>query len=191
MKQIGLFFGSFNPIHIGHLALANYMCEFEEMDEVWFVVSPQNPFKSSHDLISTHHRIKMAELAIAGYTSFRVEDIESNMPIPSFTIDTLTELKKLHSDCQFNIIMGADNIHNIHRWKDGDRILSDYCIFVYPRLGYPADLIQLPLSVRITEAPNIEVSSTQIRGWIRNGKQLPFITSPSVMSYINTNHLYQ
>ena len=191
MKQIGLFFGSFNPIHIGHLALANYMCEFEEMDEVWFVVSPQNPFKSSQDLISTHHRIKMAELAIVHHPNFKIEDIENNMPVPSYTIDTLTELKKLHSNCQFNIIMGADNIQNIHRWKDGDRILTDYCIFVYPRLGYSTDHMQLPLSVRITEAPNIEVSSTQIREWIKNGKQLPFITSPSVMSYINTNHLYQ
>ncbi|MBS2098912.1 nicotinate (nicotinamide) nucleotide adenylyltransferase [Carboxylicivirga linearis] len=191
MKQIGLFFGSFNPIHIGHLALANYMCEFEEMDEVWFVVSPQNPFKSSLDLISTHHRIKMVELAIAQYANFQVEDIESSMPVPSYTINTLTELRKIHSDCEFNIIMGADNIQNIHRWKDGDRILTDYCILVYPRLRYSTDHMQLPLSVRITEAPNIEVSSTQIREWIKNGKQLPFLTSPAVMNYINTNHLYQ
>ena len=191
MRQIGLFFGSFNPIHIGHLALANYMCEFEAMDEVWFVVSPQNPFKSGDDLIDTSHRIEMAKRATANYPRFKVEDIEISLPIPSYTIDTLSQLHSLHKDCIFNIIMGADNIQFIDRWKDSDRILSDYCILVYPRMGYSTDQLDLPISVKLTDAPCIEVASTKIRDWFKGGKILPYFVSPPVSDYIITNHLYQ
>nr|WP_319399407.1 nicotinate (nicotinamide) nucleotide adenylyltransferase [uncultured Carboxylicivirga sp.] len=191
MKQIGLFFGSFNPIHIGHLALANYMCEFEEMDEVWFVVSPQNPFKITDDLLNTDERIIMAKLATAAYPKFKVEDIETRMPIPSYTIDTLTELRKEHNDCFFNIIMGADNIVNVHQWKDSDRIISDYCILVYPRTGYTTNNLSLPLSVKITDAPIIEISSTQIREWLKKGLNIPYFITPSVADYIDIQQLYQ
>nr|WP_321451086.1 nicotinate (nicotinamide) nucleotide adenylyltransferase [uncultured Carboxylicivirga sp.] len=191
MKQIGLFFGSFNPIHIGHLALANYMCEFEEMDEVWFVVSPQNPFKITDDLLNTDERIIMAKLATAAYPKFKVEDIETRMPKPSYTIDTLTELRKEHNDCFFNIIMGADNIVNVHQWKDSDRIISDYCILVYPRTGYTTNNLSLPLSVKITDAPIIEISSTQIREWLKKGLNIPYFITPSVADYIDIQQLYQ
>ncbi|MCU4164842.1 nicotinate (nicotinamide) nucleotide adenylyltransferase [Carboxylicivirga caseinilyticus] len=191
MMQIGLFFGSFNPIHAGHLALANYMCEFEEMDEVWFVVSPQNPFKSKADLIDTNHRLNMTQLATSEYSKFKVVDIETQLPIPSYTIDTLTELHKRHKNCIFNLIMGADNIQNIQRWKDGDRILSDYCILVYPRTGYSTENLEVPLSVKYTDAPVIEISSTKIRTWLKEGKQLPYFITPVVLEYIELNKLYQ
>ncbi|MCU4177549.1 nicotinate (nicotinamide) nucleotide adenylyltransferase [Carboxylicivirga sp. N1Y90] len=191
MKQIGLFFGSFNPIHIGHLALANYMCEFENMDEVWLVVSPQNPFKKSVDLIETDQRIKMVELATENYANMRVETIETTLPTPSYTINTLEALQKQYKDCFFNIIMGADNIQNIHRWKDSDMILSNYCIYVYPRLGYSTDGIELPLSCKITQAPIIEISSTQVRQWLKAGKTIPYFTPEKVISYVKENKLYQ
>lgn len=193
MKQIGLFFGSFNPIHIGHLALANYMCEFENMDEVWLVVSPQNPFKSNADLAETDQRIKMAELATKGHDKIRVETIETTLPVPSYTINTLEALQKIHNDCFFNIIMGADNIQNIHRWKDADMILSNYCIYVYPRLGYSTNdiEIELPLSCKITKAPIIEISSSQIRQWLKAGKTIPYFTPEAIISFIKENNLYQ
>ncbi len=191
MKQIGLFFGSFNPIHIGHLALANYMCEFEDIDEVWFVVSPQNPFKDSSELLDTRHRVEMVMLATEHYSKFKVEEIELELPIPSYTIDTLNELQKRYSDCFFNIIMGADNIQSINRWKDADMILSNYCILVYPRIGFDTSDLDLPLSVKITKAPTIEMASTQIRDWIKQGKQLPYFVSHPVFEYIKTQELYK
>lgn len=191
MKQIGLFFGSFNPIHMGHLALANYMCEFEAIDEVWFVVSPQNPFKESASLIDAEHRIIMAKLATKSYSKFKVEDIELELPIPSYTIDTLSELHKRHSNCFFNIIMGADNIQSINRWKDADMILSNYCILVYPRIGYSTSDLNLPLSVKITNAPCIEMASTNIRKWIKGDKHIPFFITQPVYKYIEKQKLYK
>ncbi len=191
MRQIGLFFGSFNPIHMGHLALANYMCEFEEMDEVWFVVSPLNPFKSEEELIDTPHRLTMARLATSDYPKFRVEDIELSLPIPSYTIDTLTELQKRYTNCIFSIMMGADNIQQIDRWKDANRLLSDYNILVYPRTGYPTTHLTLPHNVKLTNAPCIEIASTSIRSWIRSGKNIPYFITQPVHNYILQNHLYQ
>lgn len=191
MNQVGLFFGSFNPIHIGHLALANYMCEFEELDQVWFVVSPQNPFKSEDELIDARHRINMAQKATDAYPHFKVEDIELSLPTPSFTIDTLDELSKLHPNCHFHLIMGADNIQNIYRWKDAERLVKEHRILVYPRLSYQIDIKELPHNVKVTKAPLIEISSTQIRDWIKANKDLPFLTTPEVRDYIYINRLYK
>ncbi len=191
MASIGLFFGSFNPIHIGHLALANYMLAFEKLDEIWFVVSPQNPFKKANDLLSAEHRIEMVRCATQNQTNYRVEDIELSLPVPSYTIDTLKALKTKHPQHQFSIIMGADNILRLEKWKAAEEIIQHHQLFVYPRLGYTVDESQLPPNCQLTQAPLIELASTDIRSWIKAGKKVPFIVPAGVFEYIQQHHLYQ
>jgi len=189
-KQIGLFFGSFNPIHIGHLALANYMIECESIEEVWFVVSPQNPFKSSDDLVDASLRIKMVELATSNTPGYRAEDIELSLPTPSYTIDTLSALRQKYPNCEFSIIMGADNIVNFDRWKCASEIAENHNLLVYPRPEFKTDNILLPERCKITQAPLIEISSTEIRHWIRSGKEIPYLVPEKVYEFIQSNKLY-
>lgn len=191
MKKIGLFFGSFNPIHIGHLALANYMLEFEQQDEIWFVVSPQNPFKSENELLSPKIRLEMVRLATQEHTHYRAEDIELSLPKPSYTIDTLKALKARHSDCVFSIIMGADNILRFEHWKSAKEITANHQLLIYPRHGYVINTSELPANSKITEAPIIEVASSDIRRWIKEGKQTPFLIPEKVFAFIQDKKLYQ
>ncbi len=191
MKKVGLFFGSFNPIHIGHLALANYMLEFENQDEIWFVVSPQNPFKKSNELLSADLRTEMVRLATQGQNRYHAEDIELSLPKPSYTIDTLNALKQKHPQYQFSIIMGADNIIRFQHWKEADKIAGHYPIFVYPRVGYQVDENELPELCKLTQAPIIEIASSDIREWIKDGKQTPYLIPESVFKFIQDNCLYQ
>lgn len=191
MKQIGLFFGSFNPIHIGHLALANYMVEFETIEEVWFVVSPQNPFKQKNDLLDTKLRIKMVELATTGQPAYRAEDIELSLPIPSYSIDSLKALEEKYPDCQFTLIMGADNILRFHHWKCYEEIAAKYPVLVYPRPNFKPDNSTIPPRCKITKAPLIEVSSSEIRQWIKDGKAAPYLLPQKVYQFIKQHGLYQ
>ncbi|MCU4156027.1 nicotinate-nucleotide adenylyltransferase [Carboxylicivirga sp. A043] len=191
MKSVGLFFGSFNPIHIGHLALANYMLAFEDLDEIWFVVSPQNPFKKADDLLSAEHRIEMVRLAIQHQKSYRVEAIELSLPVPSYTIDTLKALEGKHPNCQFSIIMGADNIVRFNKWKAADEIMDKHQLLVYPRLGYSINDGQLPANCKLTNAPLVELASTDIRSWIKVGKEVPYLIPEVAFEYIKTNNLYK
>ncbi|MCT4646652.1 MAG: nicotinate (nicotinamide) nucleotide adenylyltransferase [Carboxylicivirga sp.] len=191
MKKVGLFFGSFNPLHIGHLALANYMLEFENQDEIWFVVSPQNPFKRSEDLLQTDLRIEMVRLATNEQSSYRVEDIELGLPIPSYTIDTLQALKLKYNNCSFSIIMGADNILRINQWKSADEIINNHSILVYPRPGYPVNVNDLPVNCKLTEAPMVEIASSDIRKWIKEGRKLPYLLPQAVYRFIQSMGLYQ
>ena len=133
--RIGLFFGSFNPVHIGHLAIANYLVEFGNIDQLWFVVSPHNPHKKKENLLHDYDRLEMMQIAIRNEHRFRVCDVEFRLPKPSYTIDTLTHLSEKYPDHSFSIIMGSDNIVNFHRWKNYDQILKNYGILVYPRPG--------------------------------------------------------
>jgi nicotinate-nucleotide adenylyltransferase len=126
MKKIGLFFGSFNPIHIGHLILANYILENSDMDELWFVVSPQNPFKQNHSLLNEYHRLHLVQTAIEGEAKMTAVDIEFKLPRPSYTIDTLAYLDEKYPEYEFSIIMGSDSLENIQKWKNGDLILKRY-----------------------------------------------------------------
>ncbi|MCG8579261.1 MAG: nicotinate-nucleotide adenylyltransferase [Bacteroidales bacterium] len=191
MKSVGLFFGSFNPIHIGHLALANYMLAFEDLDEIWFVVSPLNPFKKAGDLLSAEHRVEMVHLATQNQKQYRVEDIELSLPIPSYTIDTLKALKERHSNCRFSIIMGADNILRFDQWKSADEIIKNSQLLVYPRRNYDIAKSQLPANCKITNAPVVELASTEIRSWIKAGKQVPFLIPEAAFEYIKQHKLYQ
>ncbi len=191
MRKIGLFFGSFNPIHNGHLMLANYIAEYGDMDEVWFVVSPQNPFKDKRSLLDDRHRLRMVELAIEGDERFQVCDIEFYMPKPSYTIDTLAKLHERYPSYDFHLICGMDNIERFTSWKNHEAILEYYHLLVYPRKGYSTnELINHP-SVKVIDAPEIEVSSTFIRKAISEGHDVRYFVPEKVYKYIDEMRFYK
>jgi len=189
-KKIGLFFGSFNPIHIGHLIIANYMANFTELDEVWFVVSPQNPFKEKKSLGNMYDRFEMVNLAIEGSEKFRASDIEFNLPQPSYTIDTLIYLQEKYPNRDFVLIMGEDNLVGFTKWKNADIILRDYRIIVYPRPGYDGGELKNHPSVTMTDTPVMELSSTFVRKAIKENKNIKFFTPDKVVEFIDKKGLY-
>ena len=189
--KIGLLFGSFNPIHIGHLIIANYMANHTTLDKVWLVVSPQNPLKKYGDLINTYDRLEMAKLATDNSTNIAVSDVELKLPQPSYTIDTLTHLKEKYPEHEFALIMGSDNLITLHKWKNYKLILRDYRIFVYPRPGYEnAEFASHP-SVTITMTPLMELSATFIRKSIAEKKNVQFFVPDPVLKFIESKSLYR
>ncbi|HXB12735.1 MAG TPA: nicotinate (nicotinamide) nucleotide adenylyltransferase [Bacteroidia bacterium] len=193
MKKTGLFFGSFNPIHIGHLVIAEYMVEYTDMQQVWFVVSPQNPLKPAKGLLSENHRIRMVRLAIEYDNRFKANSIEFEMPRPSYTITTLTYLTEKYPQNKFCLIMGADNLATLHKWKNYEQILKGYEIYVYPRKEtsvIPKEL-QNHSSVNITEAPVMELSSTFIRNAIKEKKNIRHMLPHQVADYVKEMHFYE
>lgn len=190
-QQVGIFSGSFNPIHAGHLILANYLCEFTDLDEVWFVVTPQNPLKKSGDLLDDELRLEMAKLALEDYGNMTVSDVEFNMPRPSYTIDTLTKLTNEYPGKDFTLIIGGDNWKQFHRWKQYEELVNNYRIFIYPRLGEEVIIPEsLTTSVRLVEAPIIEISSTFIRESIQEGKCMRAFLPRKVYDFIRQKGLY-
>ena len=169
-RKIGLFFGSFNPVHNGHLILANYIVEYTDLDSLWFVVSPQNPFKDESSLLQDRHRFDMLKLAVKDDTRFEVCDIEFDMPKPSYTIDTLKKLSQLHLDVDFYLICGMDNLAGFSKWKNAQEILDNYHLMVYPRKNYEGGDLVSHKSVHIIDAPEIEISSTFIRKAVAENK---------------------
>ena len=190
-KHIGLLFGSFNPIHIGHLILANYMRETQQMDEVWLVVSPQNPFKESDSLIDSNLRLQMVELALTSHPGYQACNIELTMPTPSYTIHTLNKLSLLYPDICFSIIMGADNLQHIDQWKSSTEIINNHQLFIYPRLNYPIPHSPRHQNIVLTNAPIIEISSTFIRQCIHEGKDVRFLLPHEVYQFIKQHQLYR
>lgn len=179
----GIFSGSFNPVHIGHLALANWLCEFAGLDEVWFVITPHNPLKDRSNLMDNRLRYELVEASIAGYPKFKASDFEFSLPQPTYTIDTLRALEKTYPDRQFHFIMGADNWAFIKRWKESDQLISNYPILVYPRKGYE---IQIPSdipSIRKVDAPLMEISSTFIRESLKAGKDVRFFLPEAIRNH--------
>lgn len=197
MAKIGLYFGSFNPVHIGHLAIAGYMTEFTDIDQVWFIVSPHNPLKKKETLLADHHRLYMTELAIGDNTRFKVSDIEFKLPVPSFTIDTLAYLGEKYQKNKFSLIMGEDNLLTLNKWKNVNTLIKDYPIYVYPRphslKQASPQLKQLLTSAEIhrVEAPLMDISSTLIRDGIKHGKNMSYFLSPQVWKYIEEMHFYK
>ncbi len=190
--KIGLFFGSFNPIHIGHLALANYFVEFTDLDKLWFIVSPQNPFKKRSTLLEDYHRYYLVQLAIENYTDkFKVSNIEFSMPKPSYTIDTLTYLSEKYPDNKFILIMGADNLLTLHKWKNYDELIKKYEIYAYPRPGFDTTTIKINAKYQIFNAPMIEISSSFIRKAISEGKNVDFFMHSKVAKYVNEMNFYK
>jgi len=191
-RHVGLLMGSFNPVHIGHLALANYMREMHQMDEVWLVVSPLNPFKDEVQLIDSQHRLAMVNVALQNQPGYCACDIELSMPVPSYSINTLDKLTELHPDIQFSIIMGSDNIQRITRWKDYERLLANHRLYIYPRPGYSLEDVDVNHEhIIMTQAPMIDISSTFIREMLRSGHQMHYFLPHGVQQYITENQLYQ
>lgn len=194
MKKIGLFFGSFNPIHIGHLILANYILEKSDMDELWFVVSPQNPFKDKKTLLNDHNRLEMVNLAVQNYPKMRASDVEFALPKPSYTIDTLTYLHEKFPDYQFSLIMGEDNLAGLKKWKNADILVKNHQIIVYPRVFDEAkqesDYLQNE-NISVIKAPIIELSATEIRSMIKEHKNVRPMLPPEVFDYLDGSNFYK
>ncbi len=193
-KKIGLFFGSFNPIHIGHLILANYIVEHSDMDELWFVVSPQNPFKDKKSLLKDTNRLDMVQLALQNYPKMRASNVEFYLPQPSYTIDTLTHLKEQYPHHSFALIMGEDNLKNFHKWKNSEKLLNDYQVIVYPRISFDDEKKPPQFrheNVKLIQAPVIEISATEIRNMIKQGKNVRPMLPPEVFEYLDGSSFYK
>jgi nicotinate-nucleotide adenylyltransferase len=188
--KIGLLFGSFNPVHVGHLIIANYMANYTTLDKVWLVVSPQNPLKKYGDLINTYDRLEMCKLATDNSKNIEISDVELKLPAPSYTIDTLAHLKEKYPQHEFALIMGSDNLVSLPKWKNYKLILRDYQVFVYPRPGYEnTDLAAHP-SVTITMTPLMELSATFIRQSLKEKKNVQYFVPDVVLDFIESKNLY-
>ncbi|MDL1914000.1 MAG: nicotinate-nucleotide adenylyltransferase [Bergeyella sp.] len=196
MKSIGLFFGSFNPVHIGHLILANAIVENSDLAELWFVVSPQNPFKKKENLLGERHRLDMVARALTHYPKMRASDIEFSLPKPNYTINTLAYLEEKYPGYLFSIIVGEDNLCGIHRWKNAEKLIEKYRILVYPR-KYTHEDREMNIyfleheNVTKIQAPKIEISSTHIREMIKLGKNIRPLLPPEVYAYLEGSPLYK
>jgi nicotinate-nucleotide adenylyltransferase len=197
MPKIGLYFGSFNPVHIGHIAIAGYMTEFAGLDQVWFVVSPQNPLKKKETLLADHHRLYLAQLAIGDNDKIKASDIEFKLPVPSYTIDTLTYLHEKYEKNEFCLVMGEDNLYTLHKWKNAAELAAKYPIYVYPRpdTNKPAspllDQIINSSDIHYINAPLMEISGTFIRDGIKHGKDMSYFLPQPVWKYIQEMHFYE
>ncbi|RMG22004.1 MAG: nicotinate-nucleotide adenylyltransferase [Bacteroidetes bacterium] len=191
--KIGLFFGTFNPIHTGHLILAQTALNETFLEYVWFLVSPQNPFKQKKNLLSEYDRLRMVELAIEDHDQLRASNVEFTLPKPSYTIDTLTHLRERYPSYEFSIIMGEDNLQHFHKWKNYEAILKYYPIYIYPRGGAGAALPQVAEHphIRRFEAPLLQLSATYLRACIRAGKSVRYMLPEPVREYIEIRGLYK
>jgi nicotinate-nucleotide adenylyltransferase len=188
--KVGLYFGSFNPVHIGHLAIANYIVEFTDIDRLWFVLSPQNPLKKKATLLEDLDRYDLLKLAVGRDKHFEICDIEFHLPKPSYTIDTLTYLKERNPRYKFVIIMGSDVLPTFHKWKNYKEIIKNYQRYIYPRRGYENIDTKEHQNIKIIDAPLIEISSSFIRRALKQGKNIKYFLPAEVYKYILKKHLY-
>lgn len=189
-KKTGLFFGSFNPIHNGHLMLAKYILNEYDLEEIWFVVSPQNPLKDKKSLLDEHHRLQLVRLAVEDEPKFKASDIEFKLEKPSYTINTLVHLKEKYKR-PFVLLMGADSAASLKKWKNYEAILDDYEVYVYPRIDDNVDAILKHKNLKIIKAPQIELSATYIRQAIKAKKDVRFLLSEKVYDYVKEMHFYK
>ena len=178
--KIGLYFGSFNPIHNGHLIIAQHFLEETDLDKIWFVVSPQNPFKQNHSLLNEYHRLFLVQKAIEGETRMKAVDIEFSLPKPSYTIDTMTYLEEKYPEHQFCIIMGSDSFQNLEKWKSGSLIMSRYPIYIYVRSGFEVDQQKVSENILVLKAPLLDISASLIRKKIAEGKSVRYLIPDTV-----------
>src|SRR5210317_868306 len=190
-KKTGLFFGSFNPIHTGHMILAEYMVEHAGLKEVWFVVSPQNPLKEKKTLLADYHRLAMVNIAVEEDARLRSCNIEFKMPQPSYTIDTLTYLSEKYPETRFVLIGGTDILPSFHKWKNYQQLLSQYELYIYNRPNYDAGEYQGHSRIHFFDAPLIEISSSFIRDSIKKGKDIRYMLPPRVYDYLKEMHFYE
>lgn len=199
-KHIGLFFGSFNPIHVGHLIIANHMVQQDELDEVWLVVSPQNPHKKKSSLLADNHRLYMVDLAVDDNPKLRSSNIEFKLPQPSYTVNTLSHLQEKYPDHKFSLIMGEDNLRSLHKWKNYEYILEHHGIYVYPRVvtvqemenGIPKnELVNHPSITMVEDAPMMKIAASFIRKSIANKKDVRYLLSEPVYRYCDEMNFYR
>lgn len=197
MSKIGLFFGSFNPVHIGHIAIAGYMKEFTDLDQVWFVVSPQNPLKKKETLLKDRDRLYLAELATGNNDELQASDIEFGRPAPSYTIDTMALLKEKYPQHKFVLVMGEDNLYTLHKWKNAVELVSQFPLYIYPRpdaVKNKNELLEeilVKATVKWVKAPLMDISGTFIRNGIKRGKNMSYYLHPAVWKYIVEMHFYR
>ncbi|HEX8514986.1 MAG TPA: nicotinate (nicotinamide) nucleotide adenylyltransferase [Bacteroidia bacterium] len=189
--KVGLFFGSFNPIHVGHMVLANYMLEFTDLDKVWFVISPHNPLKNKSSLLHERHRLQMVQAAVEDNPRLKASDAEFKLPQPSYTVNTLAHLKEKYPENNFVLIMGEDNLSTFHKWKNYEEILKYHEIYVYPRHGTPGTDLSAHAQIKKVNAPQIELSSTMIRNAIKEKKDVRYFVPASVWEYMKEMHFYE
>jgi len=189
--KIGLFFGSFNPIHNGHLIIANYICETTDLDRVWLVVSPQNPLKHKETLLRDYDRLHLINLAIEDNKNLKASNIEFKLPRPSYTIDTLVHLHEKYPQHQFSLIMGSDNLTSLHKWKNYELLLSKYEILVYRRRGYEINPYKDRTNIKMLQFPFLDISATFIRDSIRSGISMQYFLPETVWQYISETNLYR
>ena len=189
--KTGLFFGSFNPIHIGHLAIANYVVEYTDLKQVWFVISPQNPLKKRKGLLADYHRLSLVREAIDGDLRFKACDVEFKMPKPSYTIDTLAYLREQFPERKFAIIMGADGLPTFDKWKNYEELMYSCTRYIYPRPGIDVRGLKNLGNCVFIDAPLIEISSTFIRESIKDGKDVHYFLNDKVYKYLKEMHFYE
>lgn len=190
--NVGLFFGSFNPIHVGHLIIAQFLLNETDLNEVWMVVSPHNPLKEKSSLARDHDRLRLVQLATEDNLLIKVSDIEFHMPTPSYTIDTLVLLKEKHPDYNFTLIMGGDNLQNFKKWKNYDLILKDYTILIYNRPNYSEQTeFDHLTNIKILDAPLLNISSTRIRELLKSGKSVQYMVPDKVLEEIISLKMYK
>lgn len=190
-QRIGLFFGSFNPIHIGHMIIANHMANETALDQVWLVVSPHNPFKNRNNLADDRLRYHLAYLAIDDNPKIGVSDIEFALPKPSYTIDTLAYLHEKYPHKEFSLIMGGDNLLTLNKWKNSDLLINRYKIYVYKRPGYDTDTILQHPNIEIIEAPLLDISATYIRDLLKSGKSVRYLLPDAVRLELEKTNPYR
>lgn len=198
-KKVGLYFGTFNPIHVGHLIIANYMADSTQLDEVWLIVSPQNPLKKKSSLLEDYHRLALVKVAIEDNDKLSVSDIEFSMPKPSYTANTLAYLEEKHPEYVFSLIMGEDNIRTLHKWHNYEHIINSHNIYVYPRLlteGESKLDSALPeiinhKNITLVDAPVMKISASFIRKSIAENKDVRYLLTNPVLKYIEEMHFYK
>ncbi len=188
--KIALYFGSFNPVHMGHLIIANYIANNTGVDQVWFVISPQNPLKINGNLLNKYHRKYLIDIAIEGENKLRSSTIEFSLPIPSYTIDTLTYLKEKYPDYLFSVIVGSDSLQNFPKWKNYRLLVKNYQILVYERPSFNSENTLRENVIKL-KAPLLDISSTQIRKMIKTGRSIRFLVPDAVKEEIERNHYYK
>ena len=191
--KIGLYFGTFNPIHVGHLIIANFMVENSDLDEIWMVVTPHNPFKKKSSLLENHHRFELVYRATENYPKIKPSDIEFKLPQPNYTVHTLAHISDVYPDKEFCLIMGEDNLKSFHKWKNYETILEHHHIYVYPRIseGKIETRFDNHPKIHAVNAPIVEISSTMIRNGIKNKKNIQPLLTKEVFNYIDEMNFYR